>query len=335
MDNIKTISEKQNNTIALFTFIVKCLSFLVIFCLVLPGCKKLNINRSQEVVHLGYSGMAQINTDTYIVVHDAKSYEEGARLGIICLRKNNVPQYVQLKVDEWKHKDGQPNDLESICRLPGRRAEFLAAESGYRKGKFGRLFHIRVQGINAQVLNVYHLPLIADNDEKHEGDNIEGLSCSKRGDGRILVILGERGGSRQYPTGVLRWGMLDLTKGTLKWINKYKEVSAPGGWIDPKSRRDISDLHLDDQGTLWSVAIQDASDEGPFRSVIYRIATIHNKLQNPLKMIQNSKASWVVDGFKVEALSGPTSVIKGCYLTFATEDESFNGTWRSLFPPIE
>ena len=279
--------------------------------------------------------MAQINSETYIVVHDAKTCEDGARLGIIRLRKGNAPKYVQLRVDDWKHKDGRPNDLESICSLPGQRAEFLAAESGYWKGKFGRIFHIRVQGIDAQVLNVYQLPLIADNDEQREGDNFEGLSCAERDDGKILVILGERGGSSLYPTGVLRWGLLDIAKGTLKWINMDKEICAPGNWIDPKSKRDISDLYLDDQGMLWSVATQDASDEGPFRSVIYRIATIQDDLQNPLKIIKNTKASWVVDGFKIEALSGPTYVVKGCFLTFATEDESFNGIWRSLYPPIE
>jgi hypothetical protein len=53
------------------------------------------------------------------------------------------------------------------------------------------------------------------------------------------------------------------------------------------------------------------------------------------KLLLNKQASWVIDGFKVEALSGPASVVAGSFMSFATEDESYSGQWRPLFYPAK
>jgi hypothetical protein len=84
------------------------------------------------------------------------------------------------------------------------------------------------------------------------------------------------------------------------------------------------------------VATEDKSDEGPFRSVIYRAATVSTQNNAmPVMPIPNKQVSWVVDGFKVEALSGPASVVGGSFMSFATEDENYPGQWRPLFCPAK
>lgn len=284
----------------------------------------------------GYSGMAQLDSQTYVVVHDTKGYQEGARLGLIRIN-DGVPHYEALAIDDWKHEDGRSSDLESICAIPGQPGEFLAAESGYWEGKNGRIFHITVEGAQARVLHALPLPILADNREDHEGDNFEGIACVPRAGGRILVILGERGGSERYPTGVLRWGNYDPATATITWTDRGKEgqrIAAPGVWVDPKAKRDISALHLDPRGALWAVATEDAGDAGPFRSVIYQVAMIAEDPDRPLRIVENGVVEWVVDGLKVEALSGPPGTSEQSFLSYGTEDEDLGGIWRSLYPAL-
>ena len=292
---------------------------------------------SKEDPHPGYSGMAQLKQNKYVVVHDAKTEEDGPRLGIVKIRKDRTPKYEILEIMDWKHEDGRSNDLESICALPGRSGEFLLAESGYRKQRFGRLFHIAVHKKSARVLSVLALPLVADNTKRNNGDNFEGLACVSHQEGRVLVVLGERGGSKLYPSGVLRWGWFDSATGTLTWPDdgtKGKVITAPGQWLHGESKRDIGDLYFDNTGVLWAVATEDAGDAGPFRSVIYQVATILDNPKDPLQLIQDGRPFWILDGLKIEALSGPAGIPGEGPLSIGSEDENYGGVWRPLYPAL-
>ena len=288
---------------------------------------------------IGYSGMEQIDSESYLVVHDKKVYEDGARLGILKIQEGKSPSYSPVFVNDWKHDDGQASDLESICALPDKDSEYLLAEAGYWEGKYGRIFHVKLKGGTAEVLNVYHLPMIKGSTAADpHGDNFEGMVCIGNGD-TIFVVIGERGGSETYRNGVLRIGVLQYERSSLSWDDYNTvaiDIAAPGYWDSSSTKRSISDLHIDGNGVIWAVAAEDKSDEGPFKSVIYRAALVSTQ-NNPIPVmpIANKLASWVIDGFKVEALSGPTSVIKGSFMSFATEDESYSGQWRPLFHPAE
>lgn len=316
-------------------FIVKIIANLVAIGVVLSACSC----ALGDPVPIGYSGMEQIDRDSYLVVQDKKVYEDGDRLGILKIRKGQSPTYSPVVVGDWKHEDGRASDLESICSLSGKDDEYLLAESGYWEGKFGRIFHVKHRGATAEVLHVYHLPEIKGNSEDDpDGDNFEGMACVRDG-GTFFVVIGERGGSNAYRNGVLRIGVLDYDKSSLSW-DKYSrmaiDIAAPGTWECSCFKRSISDLHVDRDGVLWAVATEDKSDDGPFRSVIYRAALI--SIQNrDISVIPVSKkqASWVIEGFKVESLSGPTSAVTGSFMSFATEDEHYPGQWRPLFHPAD
>lgn len=291
---------------------------------------------SEPLPQRGYSGMSQIDSATYLVVHDTKSNEQGPRLGILRIRKEQGPEYAEVAIQDWKHPDGQANDLESLCALPKHPGEFLAAESGYWEGKYGRLFHIKLQGTNAEVLGTSPLPLLADNGKGRKGDNFEGIACTSLNERKILVILGERGGSERHPIGILRWGLFDPTSHSLTWTPQGTAgvpVVAPGSWPGTKPKRDISELYLDAQGNLWAAATADESDDGPFRSVIYKTAILQPDLENPIKVVPHPRAEWIIDGLKVEALSAPSGISSTGSLSFATEDEHLGGIWRPLYPP--
>lgn len=287
-----------------------------------------------NAVEVGFSGMARVGTDSFLVVMDKKGYQPGPRIGLLKTSVDEMPTFSPIEINDWNNDEGQASDLESVCQFPTKDNEFLLAESGYWKGKSGRIFHVELTAQSLLVKQVYKLPLIISNDENVDGDNFEGLVCFAR-ENKIYVVLGERGGSEIYPDGLLRIGILDDEQGLISW-DVYKDKSltvvAPKSWGNPQTRRTISDLHLDTEGVIWAVATEDAGDEGPFRSIIYQAAKITDTSDSlPVKIITNPKIAWRIDGFKVEALAAPASTVPGSTMSIGTEDESYGGTWRPLF----
>ena len=77
------------------------------------------------------------------------------------------------------------------------------------------------------------------------------------------------------------------------------------------------------------VATQDLGDNGPFRSIVYLAGRIEPDASEPVQVLPETNASWVLDGLKVEAL-GPSAVERSL-LSIATDDENYEGVWRPLF----
>ncbi len=283
----------------------------------------------------GFSGLAQVDGSTFLAVHDELVYEDGGRLTLIRLEADMAPTFSPVGVDDWTDPSGPSSDLESICAIPSRSGHFLLAEAGYWESQYGRLFHIELdtQGDRARVLGVARLPLVLDNDPVQVGDQFEGLECADTGDDSVLVVLGERGGSENYRSGRLRWGVLDLTNYSLTFTSQGEqgvELNAPGQWSDGSTNRDISALYLDPEGTLWAAAAEDPGDLGPFYSVIYQVGVFRADPENPIQINQTIDVWKEVPGFKIEALSGPIAAVEGSTLSFGTEDELYGGVLRFL-----
>ena len=291
---------------------------------------------AKAVANAGFSGMAQMGPNTYLVVHDTKGHRDGPRVGVAEVTRQGL-RYSPVVVADWKDPDGRSSDLESACALPGLADEFLIAESGPWDGQYGRLFHLRLRGQVGEILRAYPLPILKGRGPGAEGDNYEGLACAPLEGGRFLLLLGERGGSSVYPSGVLRVGALDLAKGDLQWRDDGRAgmtITAPGDWPPAVVPRSISDLYLDPEGTLWAVATADAGDLGPFRSIVYRLGKVAPRQDDLLALKQALVVTWVLDGLKIEALAGPAAILPGSALSIGTEDEDLGGVWRGLFPVV-
>lgn len=281
----------------------------------------------------GSSGMEQVGDCSYLVVYDLKNYSNGIRLGLISVTGESL-SVAPIKVHSWG-ADGKVNDLESICSVPGRANEFLVAEAGNWQGVFGRIFHIRVdfEGMQASVLGSVLYPQLHVNDFGVTGDQYEGMLCFPFDENRRIVVLAERGGSEVFAHGIVRWGILDLDDHTFDLSGRGMqgiEVDIPGDWSDPGTKRDITDLHIDAEGGIWGVASEDQGDAGPFYSVIYKLGEtdLSNKEQ-PFRIFDRVAIYEDVDGFKIEALSGPCQGLKNTH-TFGTEDELYGGVWRPI-----
>ncbi|ASQ91091.1 hypothetical protein CHL67_09335 [Prosthecochloris sp. GSB1] len=283
----------------------------------------------------GISGLAAIDGNTYLVVHDALSFEDDPRLSIMIVSAKSGAVFEPLVVDDWRDPDGRPSDLESVCMVPGRENEFLIAESGYWQGKYGRLFHLRLDRATrkAEVLGVTKLPKLADNNSEQVGDQYEGVACMVSSGSGLVLVLGERGGSPAFPSGVLRWAKLELEPLSLSFTKEGLEgltVEAPGNWSDSLKNRDISDLYIDPLGNLWISACEDPGDSGPFYSVVFRAGSIVTGGPAPVVLESEPVAVAKVEGLKVEGLAEPSEEVAAGGMCIGSDDEVYGGVSRFL-----
>ena len=200
----------------------------------------------------GFSGMARIDANNFLVVHDYKNYADDLRrrrLGIVNLHHNRltakydyrdiVNQNHDRQIEGWPRvtsadSGGVANDLESACALHGLANQFLIAESStYNTGDEkvgGRLFRVTVDS----ALRTYevadhaeHLPglhpetgnymqNVHSRFEQQSLENYEGLACWQRPDGKYIVLLGERGATMPESDGV-PYETFERTEGSLQW----------------------------------------------------------------------------------------------------------------------
>ncbi len=313
--------------------------FPCLAALLAGGCATQTTVVNASALSNGFSGMAMIDDTHYLAVHDELSHESGARISVLEVAADRNINITSVTPANWKHNAGRSNDLEGVCAIPKRDGEFLLVEAGHYDGDFGRMFHVKVDITKAthdvEVLYAFDLPEFDPKGRSDPaGDEIEGIACATRSDGQTLVILGERGGSSVYPSGLLRWVVIDLdAPGALQFSeagSAGKSVDAPGSWSDPTKNRDISALHLDSDNNLWAAASEDLGDSGPFKSIVYKVAELKADDPDPVQIAETLSVSHTVDGFKVESLAAPTNQAEGSVFAIGTEDEVFGGVWRAL-----
>lgn len=272
------------------------------------------------------SGLAALDQNHYLAVQDKKIQRQGDRLSLIQLNQDQQLTAQSLFVTNWPAGQAS-NDLEAVCALPDKSGEFLIAESGTWQGSFGRLFHIKVFPTYAQVLNTFELPVERDSSPEQDGDNFEGLACTKKDVNRYLVILGERGTATA--AGFLQWGELDLAAANIQWNSQKIQVTGPTALKNRNYNRVIADLHLE-ADVLWASAVLDSSDNGPFTSAVYPLALVNPAAKQPISLMAERPVLWQIDGFKVEALASPSPLIPGAALMIGTDDENYHGQFRPL-----
>lgn len=276
----------------------------------------------------GISGMAQLaEKEHFVVVHDTKSDRIFPRMGVISTGSFGLA-YQPLAV-EWMPSSEPSNDLESICNLPGRANEFLAAESGSDENKPLRMFHVALSRDGVRWTSLFKGIVEFPKSALHTPDNIEGLVCLPADKNKVMIIFGERGGSAKNPKGKLIWGLLDVGAHVLAVSGKADFSTPASDWRDPATKRDIADMFVDETGTLWIVSTQDRGDDGPFQSIIYRAGRVTKDRNRPVDLDLPPRAIWRFDGIKVEAMAGP--VIEDSVLSIGTDDENYGGIWRPLF----
>ena len=235
------------------------------------------------------SGMARLQDDQFLVVHDTKSNDlEGPRLSLYGEAEGTLQ-----RVDVDWSRTGLPSDLEAITKLDADEDLFLAVEGSRYRGHTPQLFLLQNTENGIAALDKVGLPELPF--------DIEGLAVDHYGRNKTRVMLGGRGGDGQ--PGRLHWADYDRPGHTLQWNSKAGLEGVPVTLPSflGQSQRSISDLLLDESGQLWASATTDPGDEGPFDSLVYRVGLQTSDAEVPIRLTEDRAMK--VDTLKVEAVA--------------------------------
>lgn len=288
--------------------------------------------KASRTIPSGIGGMAWLEERRLLVVHDTKVGSAGPRIGVVEIPTSGAPRYREA-VTDWKGAGGESNDLEALAAIPGRKGEFFALESGYYKGKYGRLMRLRAKITGDEQDAVCRVETVSAWKLPADTVSLEGLVCLDRGDGKLLILVGERGGevSAESASGKLSWTEIRLDEPGQLEFEKSSQLPLripAAGWTKPVSVRGCADLYVDSANQLWSVAAEDPGDAGPFRSMIYQVGNLDVNAKPILTPVAKVAPRWRFDGAKVEAVAGPLAGVG--VLSVATDDENYGAMWRPV-----
>ena len=244
------------------------------------------------------SGISKFK-DGFLVVHDNKKKGQA--------RISYINQELKIKDLIWPEIK-LPRDLEASIQIPGEENHYILMESG------GKCFEITIdpKDFRVEVIHTFTVPLIKPR------MNLEGLTIFPSGQG-LLFIYGDRGSDSRPST--LFTSFFNKKDKTFYDINQFTfDLPEP-----KKHKRNISDLALDEDGNLWTVATSDPGNYGPFTSVIYELGKInhaglfkpnHPDLIRPITIFKDQK---------VEAL-----MFNNEHLVLMTDNENLGSTIKFM-----
>lgn len=267
------------------------------------------------------SGMAWVEDDLFIGIHDAKHNPEKynwPRVSFVRPPRSELHGVIWKSLDlKFPGPEGRSSDMESACRVPGGKA-FLFAESGQEGEHDRRIFYAVYNNGMLQIESHIVWPV--------DIKNVEATEVCRVGD-RMVFMYAERADS--LPSTKLRWAALSLNP--LK-IGQFEEITYKG--VDPvgKGARPIVALDIDSDGFIYIVSAYDSgSDDGPYRSVVWRIGRmIADKDGNPQVRLGKHKRLANLDGLKVESIAVREPGEGGKQIYVGTDDEHYGGIIRLL-----
>ena len=249
----------------------------------------------------GISGVAAIDDTHFLVVHDNKKPDQ-PRLGLVEWQKGQKPALTPLK---WCD-DTLPIDLEAVTAVPDHKGDYLVLES---KGQVSRI-HLEEQGSACKTLMRFPLPGIT------QESNLEGLSLYCRRSGVCVLLWAERGDDKTPAN--LSWASFDLEKNTVANKVEHFPFKAP---YPETNLRSISDIVVDQYGTVLVSATSDPGDDGPFKSAIYTLGKFSAKGILTIAEPKTPDFKFDAENIKIEALTQPASGS----LLMGSDDENKGG----------
>jgi hypothetical protein len=269
------------------------------------------------------SGLAWVERDTFLAVHDAKNPEENHLPRVSLLRLPRSPEGVRWKPlnVSWAAPAEMSSDLESVARVPGT-SLFLLVESGescHGGRRFSRMFLAELGGESLTIRSVTDFP--------YPVTNVEGSAVSRLGD-RLVFVWAERGDGRAGTN--LFWADLRLEPVSL---GAPRQAYFKPGKFTGKNRRPVSAIDIDGQGYVYVASAYDPEDDGgPFASVIWQAGRVRVNRAGlvTVDLFSAPRQLARLDGLKVEGLAIRE---RGRWVreVFAgVDDENYGGTLRQI-----
>jgi hypothetical protein len=269
------------------------------------------------------SGIAWIDGDRFLAVHDSKNPKQNQRPRVSIIRLPTAPGSIEWKplAVDWPQSLGPSSDLESIARIPGT-GSFLLVESGERlkdRPPFRRIFLAELRGEELRIVAFRELPDWVI--------NVEGMAVARAGN-RLIFIYAERA-DHQPDTDIL-WAEFETDLVRLGAWHRIK--FRPPGFTGP-NWRPVSSIEVDSAGRVYAASAYDPNDDnGPFRSVIWRIGQVQQDRNGNaiLGIYRKPQLLARLDGLKVEGLAIREQ--QGKFEMFASSDDENYGGMVRLIP---
>lgn len=279
---------------------------------------------------LDLSGLTWLGGDRFLAVHDAKTPKEDDLPRVSILRLPEALDGVGRIDATPSFPEALSSDLEAVARIPGTN-KLLLAESGDDAGPFDRIFLAEVRGDAVEVVATARWRDFTDY------YNVEAMAVAAGAGGGGVLLWAERDSGKDRTR--LRWARLGLEPfriegpvGSVSFVLPASARDTAGG---PLFNRAIVALDVDSEGWIYAASTLDPEgtsadpDNGPFRSIVYRIGRIAGG--KPQLQAQPEVLA-VLDGLKVESLAvreegGQRQIFVG------TDDENHGGILRPLPTP--
>jgi hypothetical protein len=266
------------------------------------------------------SGMAWMGGDLFVAVHDRKQGGDRERPHISLLRLPAAKGSLEREAVavRWPGSQGEGHDLESVARIPDRQ-KLLLVESGDDGGPIRRIFYAR--------LGTQGMELVSSLPWPHRVRNVEG-SAVARVNNRLIFLYAER--AHGHATTRLRWADLQLEPLRL---GSFREMPLTSPGPEGPHRRPVTALEVDRAGQIYvASAIDPGNDDGPFRSMVWRVGRIQVDSANKLQLILDQKPKLLaqLDKHKVEALAIRETQTDEPELVVGVDNENLGGKIRRL-----
>lgn len=292
---------------------------------VLPSC--FGQQRTQAAQLADLSGLAWVDGDNFIAVHDAKT--DAAEMLKPRIAQLDLPK----DLSGIAHTDrnltfngATPNDLESIAKIPGSN-EYLLVESG------DSMHDPAVQRIFKAKLKNGQLKIVSQTQWPVKITNVEATAVAKLGN-TFVFVFAERADNK--PSTELSW--IALNPDTMKFAKHVDRITFKSPDTD-RFNRVMVGLDIDQQGTIYSVSAFDAEsaglpnpDNGPYASGVYEIGKIKLENKKPtVELYPQPTEQALVNGFKIESIAVRNENDSDRRQIFiGTDDENYGGTLRQL-----
>lgn len=269
------------------------------------------------------SGLAWVEQDIFLAVHDAKNPEENHRPRVSLLwlpRTLEGVRWKPIKVS-WPAPMMESSDLESIARIPGT-SLFLLVESGessYKGQRFCRVFVAELKNEQVEILSFTELPAMVK--------NIEGSAVSKQGD-RLVFLWAERADGQI--SSKLYWADLQLEPVKL---GEVQQTYFKPGRFTGKNWRPVSAIEIDKRGQVYIASAYDPNDDnGPFSSVIWQAGQVMLDRAGRFRvnLLNAPRLLARLDGLKTEAIAVREREQAAQELFAGTDDENYGGALRQI-----
>ena len=269
------------------------------------------------------SGLAWIDGDRFLAVHDAKAPEENDIPRVSLLRLPDSLTGIHYRPLALSHPAGPSNDFESIARIPGT-DDYLLIESTEQQSTMPhtrRLFLTRFANDSWQQVDVLDWPT--------PSHIVEGAAVAKLDD-RFVFVYAERSDGRGSTP--LRWAPFDPRA---KTFGTFRTVSFTCPFPTGPHARPVSGIDIDRAGYVYVGSAEDPGDNGPFTSAVYRIGRVTLVEGRPQIVLREvPQRLGTLDGMKVESVSIRELPGRGAEVFVGTDDENYGGTVRPLMPTL-